>query len=158
MLNILLCGIGGKMGGNIADLLKDDGDARIVCGVDIHAPEGCKVPVYTHFSQVKEKVDVIIDFSSPAALAGELEYAAKNNVPAVLASTGYAAEQLESIKEASKSVAVFKTANFSLGVNLLVALAKKAAAVLGEDFDIEIVERHHNQKVVWKPGRLPQHT
>lgn len=147
MLNILLCGIGGKMGGNIADLLKDDGDARIVCGVDIHAPEGCKVPVYTHFSQVKEKVDVIIDFSSPAALAGELEYAAKNNVPAVLASTGYAAEQLESIKEASKSVAVFKTANFSLGVNLLVALAKKAAAVLGENFDIEIVERHHNQKV-----------
>ena len=147
MLNILLCGIGGKMGGNIADLLKDDGDARIVCGVDIHAPEGCKVPVYTHFSQVKEKVDVIIDFSSPAALAGELEYAAKNNVPAVLASTGYAAEQLESINEASKSVAVFKTANFSLGVNLLVALAKKAAAVLGENFDIEIIERHHNQKV-----------
>lgn len=147
MLNILVCGIGGKMGGNIIDLLKNDGDAQVVCGVDIHAPEGCNVPVRSSFSEVRERVDAIIDFSSPAVLDGELEYAVKNNVPAVLATTGYTAEQLEKIKAASRETAIFKTANFSLGVNLLVGLVKKAAKVLGEDFDIEIIERHHNQKV-----------
>lgn len=135
------------MGGNIVDLLKDDGEARVACGVDIHTPEGCQVPVYASFNDVKESVDVIIDFSSPAALDGELEYAKAHNVPVVLASTGYTAEQLEKIEQASKQVAVFKTANFSLGVNLLVGLVKKAAEVLGENFDIEIVERHHNRKV-----------
>ncbi len=147
MLNILVCGIGGKMGGNIVDLLKDDKDAQVVCGVDIHAPEGCKVPVYSSFEGVKEKIDAIIDFSSPAVLDGELEYAIKNRVPVVLATTGYTPDQLEKIKAASQKTAVFKTANFSLGVNLLVGLVKKAAKVLGEDFDIEIIERHHNQKV-----------
>ena len=135
------------MGGNIVDLLKDDSEARVVCGVDLHTPEGFKVPVYASFNDVKESVDVIIDFSSPAALDGELEYAKAHNVPVVLASTGYTAEQLEKIEQASKQVAVFKTANFSLGVNLLVGLVKKAAEVLGENFDIEIVERHHNRKV-----------
>jgi 4-hydroxy-tetrahydrodipicolinate reductase len=147
MLNVLVCGIGGKMGGNICALLKDDKDAKVVCGVDLHAPEGCTVPVYSSFDKVKEKVDVIIDFSSPAVLASELEYSIKNNVPAVLASTGYSPEQLKAIDEASKKTAIFKTANFSLGVNLLVDLVKRAAEVLGENFDIEIIEKHHNQKV-----------
>ena len=135
------------MGTNIVDLLKDDDEAQVVCGVDLHTPEGCQVPVYTSFNDVKESVDVIIDFSSPAALDGELEYAKAHNVPVVLASTGYTAEQLEKIKQASNQSAIFKTANFSLGVNLLVGLVKKAAEALGENFDIEIVERHHNRKV-----------
>ena len=146
MLKILVCGIGGKMGANICDLLSADGEAEVCCGVDLRAPEGCKVPVYPSFDEVKERPDVIIDFSSPAALEGELEYAVKKGVPLVIAATGYTAEQLESIAAASQKTAVFRTANFSLGVNLLVALAKKAAAVLGENFDIEIVERHHNKK------------
>ncbi len=146
MLKILVCGIGGKMGANICDLLSADGEAEVCCGVDLRAPEGCKVPVYPSFDEVKERPDVIIDFSSPAALGGELEYAVKKGVPLVIAATGYTAEQLESIAAASQKTAVFRTANFSLGVNLLVALAKKAAAVLGENFDIEIVERHHNKK------------
>ena len=147
MLKILVCGIGGKMGANITQLLKDDAGAQVVCGVDVHAPDDCNVPVYPSFDAVQEKVDAIIDFSSPSVLDGELEYAVKNGVPAVLASTGYTAEQLEKIKKASLETAIFKTANFSLGVNLLVGLVKKAAAVLGENFDIEIIERHHNKKV-----------
>lgn len=147
MLKILVCGIGGKMGANIVDLLKDDGEAHVVCGVDLHTPENCNMPVYTSFSDVKQPVDVIIDFSSPAVLNGELEYAIKNKIPAVLATTGYTTEQLEQIKTAAEHTAVFKTANFSLGINLLVGLVKKAAKVLGGDFDIEIVERHHNLKV-----------
>ena len=106
-----------------------------------------EIPVYSSFDDVKEKVDVIIDFSSPAALKGELEWAVKNGVPAVLASTGYSAEDLKYIDECSKKIAIFRTANFSVGVNLLVKLVKEAAEALGEQFDIEIIEKHHNRKV-----------
>jgi 4-hydroxy-tetrahydrodipicolinate reductase len=147
MIKVLVCGIGGKMGGNICRLLEGDSQAQVVCGVDLHAPENVKVPVYATFNDVVEKPDVIIDFSSPAVLASELAYATGNAIPVVLASTGYTPEQLESINEAAKKTAVFKTANFSLGVNLLVELVKKAAEVLGEKFDIEIIEKHHSQKV-----------
>lgn len=146
MLNILVCGIGGKMGANIVELLKDDGDARVACGVDLHAPENCSVPVYGSFNEVTEPVDAIIDFSSPAALAGELAFAAERGVPAVIAATGYSQEQLKDIERAAGATAIFRTANFSLGVNLLVSLAQKAAETLGESFDIEIIERHHNKK------------
>lgn len=147
MLNILICGIGGKMGGNVLGLLDGDRQARAVCGVDVHAPANCALPVYPSFDGIKESVDVIVDFSSPAILEKELEYAVTNAVPVVLGATGYTAEQLQKIDEAAKKVAVFKTANFSLGVNLLVGLVRRAAEVLGENFDIEIVEKHHNQKV-----------
>lgn len=134
------------MGENIVNLLKGDKEALLACGVDLCAPEDCKVPVYKSFDEVKEKVDVIIDFSSPAALKSELEWAVKNNVPAVIAATGYTDEQLKFIDECAKKIAVFKTANFSLGVNLLVKLVREAAEVLGERFDIEIIEKHHGLK------------
>ena len=147
MIKILICGIGGKMGANIVSLLTGDEKAEIVCGVDLHTPEECKVPVYSKFNDVKEKVDVIIDFSSPAVLKDELEWAKSKGVAVVLASTGYSEGDLKYIDECAKSIAIFKTANFSLGVNLLVKLVKEAAEVLGEMFDIEIIEKHHNQKV-----------
>lgn len=147
MINVLICGIGGKMGGNILDLLKSDGQAQAVCGVDIRTPENCSIPVYSSFDAVVGKPDVIIDFSSPAVLEKELEYAVTNGVPAVLAVTGYTPEQLKKIDEAAERVAIFKTANFSLGVNLLVDLVRRAAQTLGEKFDIEIIEKHHNQKI-----------
>lgn len=147
MIKILICGLGGKMGGNLYELLKDDKAAEIICGVDLKAPENCNVPVYPSFSDVRERADVIIDFSSPAVLTSELDYAMKQGVPLVLASTGYTKEQLEEIDRASQKIAVFRSANFSLGVNLLVDLVRKAAQVLGEAFDVEIVEKHHAQKV-----------
>ena len=146
MVNILICGIGGKMGGELYALLNGDKSAKAVCGVDIHAPENIKIPVYKSFAEVKEKVDVIIDFSSPAALNSELEWAVKNGVNVVLGSTGYDDEQLKLIDEYAKKIAIFRTANFSLGVNLLMKLVKTSAEVLGEKFDIEIIEKHHNQK------------
>lgn len=144
-MNILICGICGKMGENLRELLKDDGAAKAVCGVDVSG-KTADVPVYENFGDVKEKVDVIIDFSSPAALKGEAEWAVKNNVPLVLAATGYSKEQLDYIRAVSQKIPVFKTANFSLGVNLLVKLVRQAALTLGENFDIEIVEKHHNKK------------
>ncbi len=146
MNKVLVCGIGGKMGANITALLNGDNQAQAVCGVDLHAPENCQIPVYSSFGGVKENVDVIIDFSSPKVIREELSWAVKHNVPAVLASTGYSAEDLKFIEECSEKIAIFRTANFSLGVNLLVKLVRQASEVLGEDFDIEIIEKHHNKK------------
>lgn len=146
MIDILICGACGKMGENLRALIAERKDARVVCGVDPRGDGNCPFPVYDGFEKVREKPDVIIDFSSPAALEGELAYAVKNNTPAVIASTGFTPEQLKSIDEAAKSVAIFRTANFSLGINLLCELVKKAAKTLGEDFDVEIIERHHNLK------------
>lgn len=144
MTDILICGICGKMGKNLSELLEKDNDARVVCGVDIAG--SASVPVYKDFTKISEKIDVIIDFSSPSSLKGELEWAVKNKTAVVLATTGYDGEQLKFIDECAKRIAIFKTANFSLGVNLLMKLVREAAKTLGEGFDIEIVERHHNQK------------
>lgn len=144
-MKIIICGICGKMGENLLELLSKDGVQ--VCGVDICSSEKVNVPIYKNFEEIKEKADVIIDFSSPAALKSEMEWAIKYNVPVVLATTGYSSEQLEYIEECAKKIAIFKTANFSLGINLLVKLVREAAEVLGEKFDIEIIEKHHNKKV-----------
>ena len=146
MVNILICGAGGKMGATLFELLKGDAQAKAVCGVDIHAPENVHIPIYKSFGEVREKVDVIIDFSSPAVLQSELEWAVKNNVPVVLGSTGFNEEQLQYIDICAKKVAIFKTANFSLGVNLLMKLVREAAQSLGDKFDIEIIEKHHSLK------------
>lgn len=147
MIKVLVCGIGGKMGGNIVGLLNGDKDAEIVCGVDLHKPDSISVPVYKSFDEVKEKADVVIDFSSPAVLKSELKWAVKCGCPVVLASTGYSKDDLQYIDECAEKVAIFRTANFSLGVNLLVKLVREAAETLGEKFDIEIIEKHHSQKV-----------
>lgn len=146
MIKALICGINGKMGGYVAEALSTDKDAELVCGVDVVSRGETKTPVYSSFAQINEQVDVIIDFSSPAALKGELEWAKTQHVPIVLAATGYSMEDLKLIDEAAGEIAVFRTANFSLGVNLLVKLVKQAAETLGEDFDIEIVEKHHRMK------------
>lgn len=148
MVNVLVSGIGGKMGGNIVSLLKGDNETAVCCGVDAKKPEGfTEAPVYADFASVKETPDVIIDFSSPALLSDLLEFAVKSKCACVLATTGYTEDDLNKIKNASKQIPVFKTANFSIGVNLLVKLVNEAAAFLGENFDVEIVEKHHNQKV-----------
>lgn len=147
MVKVLISGISGKMGANLIDIIKGDSEAEVVCGVDIKKGEGIQVPVYENFSLVQEKPDVIIDFSSPAVLKDLLSYAKKNKCACVLATTGYTESDIREIESASKEIAVFKTANFSVGINLLVKLVKEAAEFLGEDYDVEIVEKHHNQKV-----------
>ena len=146
MTDILICGIGGKMGSTLSELLQGNDRARVVCGVDIRIPENAHIPIYTAFGKVKEKVDVIIDFSSPAVLHDELEWATANGVPVVLGSTGFNGEQLKYIDECAEKIAIFKTANFSLGVNLLMRLVRDTALALGDKFDIEIIEKHHRLK------------
>ena len=142
---ILLCGACGKMGGNVLSLLANDSEATAVCGVDLF-PKEIGIPVYKNFADIKEEADVIIDFSSADNLSERLEYAKTHKLGIVLASTGFTAEDQAMIQEYAASVAIFKTANLSLGVNLMQALVKAAAQVLGDQFDVEIIERHHNLK------------
>lgn len=145
MINVLICGINGKMGANVCGLLATDGEAQVVCGVDISTAE-LPVPVYSSFTDVREGVDVVIDFSSPATLYDELEWAKTKHVPVILAATGHTSDDLKYIESCSKDIAIFKSANFSVGINLLVKLVRETAEALGESFDIEIVEKHHHLK------------
>lgn len=147
MVEIMLCGCQGKMGRVIADCVAARDDCRIIAGVDVNTEEKREFPVYAVPMQAVEKPDVLIDYSHPSSLDGLLEYIVENHVPAVIATTGYNEEQLAKIEEASKKVPIFFSFNMSLGVNLLADLAKKAAQVLGSQFDIEIVEKHHNRKL-----------
>ena len=142
---ILLCGACGKMGGNVLSLLAEQADAVAVCGVDLY-PREIGIPVYKSFSEIQEEVDVIIDFSSPIGLQERLGYAKMHSLGIVLASTGFTQDDLKLIDEYAQEVAIFRTANLSLGVNLMQALCQMAVKVLGEQFDVEIIEKHHNLK------------
>lgn len=146
MLKAILVGASGKMGGFITDCAANDTEIEIVAGVD-KVNIGQKYPIFSDFESLSVKADVIIDFSNVALLDSLLDYAIKSNTPVVIATTGYSAEQIEKIKNAAKNIPVFFTFNMSIGVNLLCSLAKKAASVLGSDFDVEIIEKHHNLKI-----------
>lgn len=146
MTKIILCGANGKMGHVIQSVVSGRDDCEIVAGVDINT-ESKDFPIYSTFGEVKEKADVIIDFSNPALLDSMLSFSADTNTPVVIATTGYDDKQKKQIENAAKSSAIFFTYNMSMGINLLANLAKKATEVLGSDFDIEIVEKHHNQKI-----------
>ena len=145
MLKILLSGACGRMGRQVAALAEDE-QAKIVCGVDVHVAQWSDFPVYPSFSLVEEEADVIVDFSRPEILPTLLAYAKARHLPVVLASTGYNEEDLAAIAEAAKEIPVFRSANMSLGVYVLKTLAHQAAQLL-PGFDIEIIEKHHNQKI-----------
>lgn len=146
MKKIILCGCNGKMGNVIQNVIASRAGCEIVAGVDLNAAGGA-FPMYKTIGDVREKADVIIDFSHPTLLNDILNFSEKNHVPAVLATTGYSESQIQQIKKAAEKTSIFFTYNMSIGVNLLAELAQKAAKLLGQDFDIEIVEKHHNQKI-----------
>ena len=145
MLKVLLCGSEGKMGAAVKAAAENSGDISIAAGVDARA--GGAENVFESFSQVEGKYDCIIDFSHPSVTDSMLDYALNTKTPVVLCTTGLSGEQLERVKAAGSQIPVFFSANMSLGVNLIVALCKKATELLGENFDVEIIEKHHNQKV-----------
>lgn len=147
MTDIILCGANGKMGRFISAVVEKRSDSRIVAGVDLNTESQNGYPIFKSIDEINLKANVIIDFSHPSLLDSLLAYSTKNNLALVLATTGYSAEQTAKIREASKSTPIFFTFNMSLGINLLVCLAKKAASVLSDGFDIEIIEKHHNQKI-----------
>ena len=143
MVSILLSGACGRMGHQVAALAEE---GAIVAGVDVNPRADCAFPVYPSFSLVKEKADVLMDFSRPEGLGALLAYALAHKTPVVLAATGYNQQDLAAIAEAAKEIPIFRSANYSIGVYVLRALSARAAQLL-PDFDIEIVEKHHNQKI-----------
>ncbi len=143
-MKLILLGCCGRMGKFVTELAKEQGH-EIVCGVDI-CPSPMPYPVFTSFSDVNCTADAVIDFSSPSYLTERLIFCEKNGLPIVLAATGYSEEDLQTVDAFKNKIAMFRTGNLSLGINLLQFLVKRAAEILGEDFDVEIVERHHNQK------------
>ena len=148
MINILLTGCNGRMGNAVAASCDTNGLCTIVAGVDVSGGKNASdFPVFESVNDFKGNCDVIVDFSHHTATEGLLEYAISRNLPVVIATTGHTAEETEIIRNAAKHIPVFYSRNMSLGINLLIALAKKACASLGAGFDIEIIEKHHNQKL-----------
>ncbi len=147
MLKIIISGCNGRMGQMLTNVCNSFEDIKIVAGFDITENPNALYPVFTNPEDYTGEADVLVDFSAPAALDGILTFCMSRNMPAVLCATGYVQEQLEKIAAAAYHIPVFRSANMSLGINLMIDLVKKAAEILYEGFDIEIVEKHHNMKV-----------
>ena len=148
MIKILMHGYNGKMGRMITDIVKNDENAVISAGVDAYTAVPNDYPVFESLEKCDVDADVVIDFSNAGAVDGLLDYCMEKNLPVVLCTTGLSEEQLEKVKTASRQIAILKSANMSMGINLLLKLLAEAAKVLGPaGYDIELVERHHNQKV-----------
>ena len=147
MLKLIISGCNGRMGQAVAAACSTDEGITVVAGFDINTVKLSDFPVYSDPMEFGGRADVVVDFSNPAALTSLLSYCVGRSLPLVVCTTGYSEDQLSMIESASKTIPIFKSANMSIGINLLVGLVKKAAEALGEDFDIEIVERHHNKKI-----------
>ena len=147
MINLAISGCNGHMGRVVESICSADPAISIVAGFDLLGAGKHDYPVYSTPDKFPGAADVVVDFSSPAALAALLDFAKARSVPLVLATTGYDETQLEAIEECSKVVPIFRSGNMSLGINLLMELVRRAATVLGDGFDVEIVERHHHRKV-----------
>ena len=147
MTSIILSGACGHMGHVIADTVEKKDDFEIVCGFDIKQDPSLTFPLYSSPNEFSGKADVIVDFSHPSAFEGVLDYAVKTKTPVVFATTGLSDDQKHKMKEASEKTAVFYSANMSLGISVITALAKRAAEILGDGFDIEIIEKHHHRKL-----------
>ena len=147
MQKIILSGCCGHMGRVVVDICANDPDVEISAGIDLLAQPLDGFPVFSSPASCSVEGNVVIDFSHPAALDGLLDFCIRRKMPVVLATTGYSEEQLARIQEASKAIPVFRSANMSLGINVLMELVKQAAALLCDGFDVEITERHHRRKL-----------
>jgi 4-hydroxy-tetrahydrodipicolinate reductase len=146
LMNILLNGASGRMGNEIILAVKSQADMEIVCGFDREENFNEEFPIYNDIKNIKENVDVIIDFSVPTATFKILEYAKINKIPVVIATTGFSENEIEKIKDISKELPIFRSSNMSLEINLMASLVQKVAEVLSES-DIEIIETHHTRKL-----------
>ena len=145
-MNVLINGASGKMGNELLSVIKENEEFNVVCGVDIKESLEGEFPIYSKIEEIKEKVDVIIDFSVPVATFKILKYAVANKVPIVIATTGFSKEEIEQIEEFSKEIPIFRSSNMSFDINLMAKIVAEVAKVL-TNTDIEIVETHHNRKI-----------
>ncbi len=135
------------MGEAVAKLISERSDAKIIAGVDINASSVKEFPVYSDIKEFPGKADVIVDFSHHTALPSLVEYAVSNSTPLVICTTGHTEEELSLMKQAATRTAVFFSGNMSIGINLLTELCRQAIRALGDGFDVEIIEKHHNKKL-----------
>ena len=147
MTDIIIQGIGGRMGHALCEMIAKREDCRVVAGIDVKDGEQNGIPVYDSLEKLEGKGDVIIDFSSPAAVEKALPYCEAHKLPIVVCTTGLSEELQLKVVQLSRTVAVFKSANMSMGINVLSELCKRASAILGVDYDVEIVEQHHHNKL-----------
>lgn len=147
MTNIILSGCNGRMGQAITRLVEQTENCRIVCGFDVNTKQQNDYPVLDNYDSFDAEADVIIDFSNPANLERLIAFATERKLPCVIATTGLTKDQVALLRETSGKIPVFYSANMSLGVNLIIELASRAAKLLEGSFDIEIIEKHHNQKL-----------
>ena len=148
MTKVIMNGCNGHMGRVISDLCAKDADIEIVAGIDINTEEAYGYPVFAKIEDCDVAADAIIDFSHVSCVDAMLAYSVEKQIPAVVCTTGLSPEQNEAVKAASEKVAILKSANMSLGINTLMELLKSAArALTPAGFDVEIVEKHHNQKL-----------
>ena len=147
MTKVILSGCNGRMGQVVTRMCAQREGMEVVAGFDPNTVKLSDYPVYADPMEYTGGGDVIIDFSNAASLEGLLRFALLKHIPLVVCTTGHSDEQLQLLREASQKLPVFRSGNMSVGVNLLVGLVKKAAAVLGDSFDVEVVERHHRTKV-----------
>ena len=146
-IRVIISGCNGRMGQVITRMCGDAEDMEVVAGFDLIAEKRNDYPVYADPMECRIPADVLIDFSNASLLDKLLTYCLQNRLPAVICTTGHSPEQLQALKAASAQVPMFRSGNMSLGINLLTNLLKKAAAVLGSNFDVEILEAHHHTKV-----------
>lgn len=146
MINILLCGANGKMGNAVRRIVQQERSVEIVAGYDIDTRSD-SFPIYDSLASVSQKIDCIIDFSHPSLTDSILDFSRNKKIPAVICTTGLSKEQLSKLKFYSKDTPIFFSANMSIGVNLITDLVCRAAKILDGSFDVEIIEKHHNQKV-----------
>lgn len=148
MTKLILHGCNGRMGRVITDICREDDEVEIIAGIDVFDGVQNDYPVYSSLRECQEEADVIVDFCHAGAVDDLLDYCCQTGHPVVLCTTGLSEAQLERVEQVSEKVAVLKSANMSLGINMLMDLLKTATDVLKDaGFDIEIVEKHHNQKV-----------
>ncbi|WP_130868216.1 4-hydroxy-tetrahydrodipicolinate reductase [Intestinimonas massiliensis (ex Afouda et al. 2020)] len=147
MVRLIISGCNGRMGRVVEAICSADPEFEIAAGIDLLGTGDRDFPVFSSPTEFQGEADVVVDFSSPAALDGLLEFGIARGIPLVLATTGYSEEQLAAIDRAAAQIPVFRSANMSLGVNVLLELVRAAARALGDGYDLEIVERHHSKKV-----------
>lgn len=146
-IRLIISGCNGRMGQAITRLCEQTSDIEIVAGLDVITEKRNGYPVFADPMECQIAADVLIDFSNATLLDQLLPYCLQRKLPAVICTTGHSPEQLNALESASKKLPLFRSGNMSLGINLITILLKKAAAVLGENFDVEIVEKHHHGKM-----------
>ena len=146
MINVLINGINGRMGQEVLNSINNSSDFTVCCGIDTTQTSCCPFPIYTNTNAIKEKIDIIIDFSIPDATLNILEYAMENRIPIVIATTGFTDDQLNKIEDYSKYIPIFRSGNMSYEVNIMSGIVSKLAVLLN-DSDIEIIETHHRNKI-----------